>query len=161
MVVSVTLSRGAIRMSRRKVLVKRLAAIHDLGSMDVLCTDKTGTLTEARIRLEQHLDSAGPRQRAASSQLAYLNSRFQSGLKSPLDEAILRHEEVDVSGFGEARRDPVRFRAPLRLRPGAAGTERLRFSSSRARSRTSCGCRRGYEDSAEVRPLDDAARGRA
>ncbi len=67
MVVSVTLSRGAIRMSRRKVLVKRLAAIHDLGSMDVLCTDKTGTLTEARIRLEQHLDPQGRTARACLS----------------------------------------------------------------------------------------------
>lgn len=59
MVVSVTLSRGALRMADKKVIVKRLAAIHDLGSMDVLCTDKTGTLTEARIRLEKHLDAEG------------------------------------------------------------------------------------------------------
>ncbi|HEY4183529.1 MAG TPA: magnesium-translocating P-type ATPase, partial [Polyangia bacterium] len=87
MVVSVTLSRGAMRLSRKKVLVKRLAAIHDLGSMDVLCTDKTGTLTEARIRLQQHVDVGGlgsPRVLA----MAHLNSRFQSGLKSPMDEAI-------------------------------------------------------------------------
>jgi Mg2+-importing ATPase len=87
MVVSVTLARGAIRLSRRKVLVKRLAAIHDLGSMDVLCTDKTGTLTEARIRLEQHVDGDGrPSDRVLV--LAALNSRFQPGLHSPLDEAI-------------------------------------------------------------------------
>ena len=59
MVVSVTLSRGALRMAKKQVIVKRLAAIHNLGSMDVLCTDKTGTLTEARIRLEQHLDPQG------------------------------------------------------------------------------------------------------
>ena len=108
MVVSVTLSRGAIRMSRRKVLVKRLAAIHDLGSMDVLCTDKTGTLTEARIRLEQHLDPQG-RDSARVLQLAYLNSRFQSGLRSPLDDAILRHEEVDVSGFAKLDEIPFDF----------------------------------------------------
>jgi Mg2+-importing ATPase len=96
MVVSVTLSRGALRMSRRKVLVKRLAAIHDLGSMDVLCTDKTGTLTEAKIRLEKHLDPDG-RESGRVLELAYVNSRLQSGLKSPLDEAILKHEEVDAS----------------------------------------------------------------
>jgi len=88
MVVSVTLSHGAIRMARRKVIVKRLSSIHDLGSMDVLCTDKTGTLTEARIRLARSLDPGG----ASSSRvtdLCYLNSRFGSGVKNPLDEAIL------------------------------------------------------------------------
>src|SRR3954453_2117883 len=98
MVVSVTLSRGAIRLGRKKVLVKRLAAIHDLGSMDVLCTDKTGTLTEARIRLEKHLDPQG-RDSARVLELLYLNSAFESGLKSPMDEAVLRHHEVDVSGW--------------------------------------------------------------
>ena len=87
MVVSVTLSRGAIRLGRKKVLVKRLTAIHDLGSMDVLCTDKTGTLTEAHIRLHQHADAFGrPSTRVLA--MAHLNSRFQSGLKSPLDEAV-------------------------------------------------------------------------
>jgi len=87
MVVSVTLSRGAIKLGRKKVLVKRLAAIHDLGSMDVLCTDKTGTLTEARIRLQGNADAFGrPSPRVLA--MAHLNSRFQSGLKSPLDEAI-------------------------------------------------------------------------
>ncbi len=59
MIVSVTLARGALRMAARKVIVKRLAAIHDLGAMDLLCTDKTGTLTEGRIRLERHLDPLG------------------------------------------------------------------------------------------------------
>jgi len=87
MVVSVTLSRGAIKLGRKKVLVKRLAAIHDLGSMDVLCTDKTGTLTEARIRLQDHADAFG-RPSARVLAMAHLNSKFQSGLKSPLDEAI-------------------------------------------------------------------------
>jgi Mg2+-importing ATPase len=108
MVVSVTLSRGAIRMARRKVLVKRLAAIHDLGSMDVLCTDKTGTLTEAKIRLEKHLDPLGndsPR----VLELAYLNSRMQSGLRSPLDDAILQHQEVDASAWTKVDEVPFDF----------------------------------------------------
>jgi Mg2+-importing ATPase len=108
MIVSVTLSRGAIRMSRRKVLVKRLAAIHDLGSMDVLCTDKTGTLTEARIRLERHLDPQG-RDSARVLELAYINSRFQSGLKSPLDEAILEHHEREPEIHGCTKLDEVPF----------------------------------------------------
>ncbi len=108
MVISVTLSQGAQRMAARKVIVKRLAAIHDLGSMDVLCTDKTGTLTEARIRLEQHLDHLG-RDSAKVLQLAYLNSFFETGLKGPLDEAILRHEEVDVAGWTKIDEVPFDF----------------------------------------------------
>lgn len=108
MVISVTLARGARRMATRRVLVKRLAAIHDLGSMDVLCTDKTGTLTEACIRLEQHLDPVG-RDSARVLELAYLNSYFESGLRSPLDEAILRHQEVDVRGWEKVDEVPFDF----------------------------------------------------
>ena len=88
MVITVTLSRGALTLARKGVIVKRLAAIQNLGSVDVLCTDKTGTLTEARIHLEQSVDAAGNPSRRAF-ELAYLNSRFETGLKSPLDDAIL------------------------------------------------------------------------
>jgi len=108
MVVSVTLTRGALRMAALNVIVKRPSAIQDLGAMDVLCTDKTGTLTEARIRLERHVDAAG----ADSPQvltLAYLNSYFESGLKSPLDDAILAHEDVDVSGWLKIDEVPFDF----------------------------------------------------
>ncbi len=90
MIVSVCLARGALRMAGKKVIVKRLAAIHDLGSMDVLCTDKTGTLTEARIHLAHHRDALG-RESERVLFLAYLNSYFETGLKSPLDDAILAH----------------------------------------------------------------------
>src|SRR5450759_1960981 len=97
MVISVTLSRGALRMAKQHMIVKRLSAIQDLGSMDVLCTDKTGTLTEAKIRLERHVDAEGrPSERVL--ELAYFNSFFESGLKSPLDDAILQHSEIDVTG---------------------------------------------------------------
>ncbi|HEV8718702.1 MAG TPA: magnesium-translocating P-type ATPase [Candidatus Binatia bacterium] len=109
MVVSVTLARGALRMAEKKVIVKRLAAIHDLGSMDTLCTDKTGTLTEARIRLERHLDALG-RDSQRVLELAYLNSYFETGLKSPLDDAILQHgDEVDVSGWQKIDEVPFDF----------------------------------------------------
>lgn len=108
MVVSVTLSRGALRMADKKVIVKRLAAIHDLGSMDVLCTDKTGTLTEARIRLEKHLDAEGRDSRRVL-ELAYINSYFETGLRSPLDEAILRHGEIDVRGWTKIDEVPFDF----------------------------------------------------
>lgn len=88
MVTTVTLSRGALRMARRRVVVKRLAAIHDLGAMDVLCTDKTGTLTEARIALA---DATGPDGAASDrvAMLAALNAGLASGQRTALDEAIL------------------------------------------------------------------------
>jgi len=108
MVVSVTLSRGALHMAKKRVIVKRLASITDLGSMDVLCTDKTGTLTEAKIRLEQHVDPQGkPSERVL--ELAYLNSFFETGLKSPLDEAILAHEHIDVSAWKKIDEVPFDF----------------------------------------------------
>ncbi len=108
MVVSVTLARGAQRMASKKVIVKRLAAIQNLGSMDVLCTDKTGTLTEARIRLERHVDSLGRDSRRVL-ELAYLNSFFETGLKSPLDNAILEHVEVDVAPWHKIDECPFDF----------------------------------------------------
>ncbi|MDO9107124.1 MAG: magnesium-translocating P-type ATPase [Methylovulum sp.] len=108
MVVSVTLSRGALLMAKKRVIVKRLASIQNLGSMDILCTDKTGTLTEAIIRLEQHVDPQGkPSERVL--ELAYLNSFFETGLKSPLDEAILAHENIDVSAWKKIDEVPFDF----------------------------------------------------
>jgi Mg2+-importing ATPase len=108
MVVSVTLSRGALLMAKKRVIVKRLAAIQNLGSMDVLCTDKTGTLTEAKIKLEQHVDAKGvPSERVL--ELAYLNSFFETGLKSPLDEAILSHQNIDVSAWKKIDEVPFDF----------------------------------------------------
>ncbi|MDD1644013.1 MAG: magnesium-translocating P-type ATPase [Methylococcaceae bacterium] len=108
MVVSVTLSRGALLMAKKRVIVKRLTSITDLGSMDVLCTDKTGTLTEAKIRLEQHVDPQGkPSERVL--ELAYLNSFFETGLKSPLDDAILAHENIDVSTWKKIDEVPFDF----------------------------------------------------
>ncbi len=125
MVVSVTLTRGALRMAALKVIVKRPSAIQDLGVMDVLCTDKTGTLTEAHIRLERHVDASG----ADSPQvlaLAYLNSYFESGLKSPLDDAILAHEDVDVSDWGKIDEVPFDFeRRRVSVLVEQAGTRRL------------------------------------
>ncbi|HEU4373650.1 MAG TPA: magnesium-translocating P-type ATPase, partial [Telluria sp.] len=108
MIVSVTLSRGALRMAARQVIVKRLAAIHNLGSMDVLCTDKTGTLTEARIRLERHIDAAG-RDSERVIALAYFNSYFETGLRSPLDDAILEHANIDVGRWRKIDEVPFDF----------------------------------------------------
>lgn len=108
MVVSVTLSRGAMRMAKKQMIIKRLSAIQDLGSMDVLCTDKTGTLTEAKIRLEKHVDAEGiPSERVL--ELAYLNSYFETGLKSPLDEAILAHEHIEIGLWTKIDEVPFDF----------------------------------------------------
>jgi len=108
MVVTVTLSRGAMRMARKKVIVKQLMAIQNLGSMDVLCTDKTGTLTEAHIKLVRHLDAQGQDSEQVL-QWAYLNSHFESGIKSPLDDAILEHDTVNIDGWRKIDEVPFDF----------------------------------------------------
>ena len=88
MIVSVCLSKGALAMSRRKVIVKRLNSIQNFGAMDVLCTDKTGTLTEDRVALVRHCNVAG-RETEEALLNGYLISHFQTGLKNLLDRAIL------------------------------------------------------------------------
>ncbi len=96
MIVTVCLSRGAIGMSRKKVIVKRLNSIQNFGAMDVLCTDKTGTLTLDRVVLERHCDVVQNEDQEVLS-FAYLNSHFQTGLKNLLDRAILEHREIHDS----------------------------------------------------------------
>ncbi len=108
MVVSVTLARGAMRMAAKKVIVKKLPSIHNLGSMDVLCTDKTGTLTQARIRLERHVDSLGRESRRVL-EMAYLNSFFETGLRSPMDDAILEHSDIDITDWRKIDECPFDF----------------------------------------------------
>lgn len=93
MIVTVCLSKGAIAMSRKKVIVKRINAIQNLGAMDVLCTDKTGTLTMDHVILEKHCDVV-LREDDGVLALAYLNSHFQTGLKNVLDRAVLSHKDV-------------------------------------------------------------------
>jgi Mg2+-importing ATPase len=158
MVVSVTLTRGALRMAALKVIVKRPSAIQDMGAMDVLCTDKTGTLTEARIRLERHVDAYG-QDKPRVLELAYLNSYFESGLKSPLDDAILAHEEIDVSAWTKIDEVPFDFErrrvSVLLERPGARRLVVKGAPEDILRLCTHCEDRAG----ASV-PLDAAARGR-
>jgi P-type Mg2+ transporter len=92
MIVTVCLSKGAVAMGRKKVIVKRINAIQNLGAMDVLCTDKTGTLTLDRVTLERYCDVALQNDDDVLA-LAYVNSHFQTGLKNVLDRAVLAHEE--------------------------------------------------------------------
>ncbi len=108
MVVSVTLARGAVQMARQQVIVKSLPAVHDLGSMDVLCSDKTGTLTEAHIKLMQQTDLAGkPSDQVLS--WAFINASFETGLKSPLDDAITEAAPFDPSGWRKIDEVPFDF----------------------------------------------------
>ena len=93
MIVTATLAKGALAMSRKKVVVKRLDAIHNFGAMNILCTDKTGTLTQDKVFLEQHADLFGVDSDEVL-EYAYLNSYYQTGLKNLLDVAILEHGEV-------------------------------------------------------------------
>jgi Mg2+-importing ATPase len=93
MIVTVCLSKGALAMSRKKVIVKRLNAIQNLGAMDVLCTDKTGTLTMDHVILERHCDVVLKEDDGVLA-LAYMNSHFQTGLKNVLDRAVLAHTET-------------------------------------------------------------------
>jgi Mg2+-importing ATPase len=93
MIVTSTLAKGAVLLSRKKVIVKRLDAIQNFGAMNVLCTDKTGTLTQDKIALERHIDVWGEDSDTVL-EYAYLNSYYQTGLKNLLDVAVLTHAEV-------------------------------------------------------------------
>jgi Mg2+-importing ATPase len=93
MIVTINLAKGALAMSGKKVIVKRLNAIQNLGAMDVLCTDKTGTLTQDRVILERHVDVHGEESERVL-EYAYLNSFHQTGLKNLLDVAVLERADV-------------------------------------------------------------------
>ena len=97
MIVTICLSKGAVTMGKKQVIVKRINAIQSLGAMDILCTDKTGTLTRDEIILERHCDVA-LREDDDVLALAYVNSHFQTGLKNVLDRAILAHEKSHAQG---------------------------------------------------------------
>ncbi len=94
MIVTVNLSKGAISMSKKKVIVKRLNSIQNFGAMDVLCTDKTGTITQGKIVLEKYMDVKGNTSDRVLH-YGYMNSYYQTGLKNLMDEAILNHVNLN------------------------------------------------------------------
>jgi Mg2+-importing ATPase len=113
MIVTVNLGRGAIAMSRKRVIVKRLNAIQNFGAMDVLCTDKTGTLTQDRVIMKLHVDVEGHEDDRVLNH-AYLNSHFQSGLRNLMDTAVLQHVEqeghpAEVDGYRKLDEIPFDF----------------------------------------------------
>ena len=108
LIASIALTQGALRMAREQVIVKHLPAIQNFGSIDILCSDKTGTLTSGEMTLEQAMDADG----AASERvftLGYVNSRFETGIRSPLDKAILKHRDLDVTGYTKIDELPFDF----------------------------------------------------
>ncbi len=160
MIVSVTLARGAIRMAKAQVIVKRLGAIHDLGSMDVLCTDKTGTLTEAKIKLSRHVVLSG----AASERvldLAWLNSHFQAGLRNPLDAAILEAGQSRDAGWTKIDEVPFDFqRRRVSVLVEYQGRRQL-ITKGAPEDVIKLATRFEEANKPEPLPLDDAARTRA
>jgi Mg2+-importing ATPase len=158
MVVTVTLSRGAQRMARRQVVVKRLPAIHDLGAMDVLCTDKTGTLTQAQIAMTGAIGPSGtPSDRVLM--LAGLNSRFCTGLRSALDDAI-DTGAAGVPDEGWSRVDDLPFDFERRRASILLGRGHERLLVVKGAPEEVLRLCRAVEDGAATAPLDAAMRGR-
>jgi Mg2+-importing ATPase len=127
MIASITLTQGALRMSRDGVIVKHLPAIQNFGSIDVFCSDKTGTLTTGVMRVERALDPGGA-DSARPLTLGYVNSHFQTGIRSPLDGAILQCDAVDVKGYEKIDEVPFDFdrrRLSVVVAPPGASGRRL------------------------------------
>jgi Mg2+-importing ATPase len=123
-IISVNLAHGATRMAQARVIVKRLASIENFGSMNVLCSDKTGTVTEGKVAIHSTLDAAGnPSERVLF--LAYLNSALESGFANPIDEAVRRHRQLDLSGYrkkDELPYDFLRKRLSIRVEPAGGSS---------------------------------------
>ena len=124
-IVSVNLSHGARRMADQKVIVKRLAAIENFGSMNVLCSDKTGTLTEGAVRLHSTLDVAGKESEKALL-YAYLNAAYETGFANPIDEAIRTYRQFDITDYQKLGEIPYDFlRKRLSILVAMEGRRRL------------------------------------
>jgi Mg2+-importing ATPase len=107
-IISINLAVGAVHMARRKVIVKRLASIENLGSMNVLCADKTGTLTEGTVKLQGARDAEGNSSEKGLF-YAYLNSFYETGFTNPIDEAIRTHGQFDLTGYQKVDEVPYDF----------------------------------------------------
>lgn len=159
MIMTVALARGGQRMAAKRVVVKRMSAIHDLGEMDVLCTDKTGTLTDARIALVSHLGIDGADDERVA-ELAAVNARFETGLRSPLDEALLAHlsdhaseewRKIDEKPFDFERR-----RVSILAEKGDARIEIVKGAPEVILAL----CSQAQDRNGTIAPLDDGQRKR-
>ena len=168
MITTVTLARGAVRMSKAKVIVKNLGSIQNFGSIDVLCSDKTGTLTRGEMVLEKHVDPLG-----ASSErpllMAYVNSYFESGVENaidaavlskakinPLDSAVLTHDHPDISGFRKV--DEIPFDFERRCVSVVVARENQKLIVAKGAPESILALSTSYEAGGIVRELTPAAR---
>ena len=152
MITSVTLSKGAVAMARKKVIVKHLSAIQNLGSLDVLCSDKTGTLTAGTMSLDRSLDPFGnPLQRAL--ELAYLNSKFETGIRSPLDDVIL-HQAPPPGIEGYSKRDEIPFDFERRRLSVVVEHQSRRLLITKGAPEGILPLLSGYERDGKVQPID-------
>jgi Mg2+-importing ATPase len=158
-IISITLAHGAQRMAKRGVIVRRLNSIENFGSMDVLCTDKTGTLTEGVVRLDGALDLEG-RPSAAVLGETYLNSQYQTGLINPLDDAIIAYaRKAGLKSGGEQKVDEIPYdfvRKRLSVVTADARGECTLISKG-ALDKILSVCSR-VQDGKEARPLDASVR---
>jgi Mg2+-importing ATPase len=107
-IISINLAHGAKKMAQKKVIVKRLASIENFGSMNIICSDKTGTLTEGTVQVESALDINGKTNDKVFF-YAYLNAFYQTGFTNPIDEAILKYKKTDLSGYSKQDEIPYDF----------------------------------------------------
>jgi P-type Mg2+ transporter len=158
MITTVTLSMGAVRMARKHVIVKHLDAIENFGSIDVLCSDKTGTLTAGQMRLDRSLDPFGALSDRAGA-LAYLNSLFETGIKSPLDTALLASSKpADADDYRKL--DEIPFDFERRRLSIVVESKQGRVMITKGAPETVLPVCASYELDRSRRPFDDAARAR-
>ena len=154
MITTVTLGRGALRMAKQKVIVKHLESIQNFGSMDVLCSDKTGTLTSGEMTLSQ-VDALG-NSSEHTLLLGYLNGTYESGVKNPINVAILAHDPLDISAWRKVDEIPFDFeRRRLSIVTESKG-EMLLITKGAPESVLTC-CSQ-FEVNGQAQPLDDVAR---
>jgi Mg2+-importing ATPase len=155
-IISITLSKGAQNMAKRGVIVRQLAAIENFGSMDVLCTDKTGTLTLGVVNLDGALDPQGN----ASERVflyAYLNAKFQTGLANPLDESILKKAQPDIGRFIKTEEIPydfVRKRLSIAVQDTTLNSPTYTLITKGALDKVLEACTQ-VDDGSQIVPLDE------
>ena len=171
MITTVTLGQGAVHMARKKVIVKHLEAMQNFGSIDVLCSDKTGTLTSGQMTLDQHVDPFGsPAERVFL--LAYLNSLHETGVSNPLDEAIkerhrsdpldtavLQHDHPDIHEYRKV--DEIPFDFERRRVSIVVEHQATRLLITKGAPESVLAVCNAYELNGQQHPLDDDARSRS
>jgi P-type Mg2+ transporter len=158
-VISINLSHGARVMAGRKVIVKRLSSIENFGSMDVLCSDKTGTLTDGTVQLQGALDVAGAESEKVF-RYAYLNASFESGFRNPIDEAVRSSRTLDLAGYAKLDEEPYDFtRRMLSILVEEPGTGRSLMITKGALERVLDICTTVESPDGSLHPIDEARDG--